>query len=45
MFGHDYSSVKAQERNIQTKITKNATPLHFANNCLQESAIFYKEAA
>jgi hypothetical protein len=34
-----------QERNIQTKITKNAEPLHFANNCLQESAIFYKEAA
>lgn len=36
---------KMQERNIQTKITKNAEPLHFANNCLQESAIFYKEAA
>lgn len=36
---------KMQERNIQTKITKNAVPLHFANNCLQESAIFYKEAA
>jgi len=42
---HDYPFVKMQERNIQTKITKNAEPLHFANNCLQESAIFYKEAA
>ena len=42
---HDYPFVKMQERNIQTKITKNAVPLHFANNCLQESAIFYKEAA
>ena len=42
---HHLSFVKMQERNIQTKITKNATPPHFANNCLQESAIFYKEAA
>lgn len=38
-----YSIVKTQERNIQTKIAKNAIPLHFAINCLQGRYYFYKK--